>query len=78
MMGDSPSPAIKYPQPDLVYKRPTEKMKLPAYLFDAFGPYLIAGAVIIVAVNQSENTPPEWGQGASADFSPGLRKKSLI
>jgi hypothetical protein len=60
----SPAPAINYPQPDLVYKRTTEKMKLRTYLFDAFGPYPIAGAAIIAALNQSENTPPEWGQGA--------------
>jgi len=58
------APAIKYSQPDLVYKRTTEKMKLRTYLFDAFGPYPIAGAAIIAGVNQSENTPPEWGQGA--------------
>ena len=66
-IGDAspaPIPAIKYPPPDLVYKRPTEKMKLRTYLFDAFGPYPVAGAAIIAAVNQSENTPPEWGQEA--------------
>ena len=62
----SRAPAIKYPQPDLVYKRPTEKTKLRTYLFDAFGPYPIAGAAIVAGVNQSEGTPPEWGQGARA------------
>jgi len=60
----APAPAIKYPPPDLVYKRTTEKTKLRTYLFDAFGPYPIAGAASIAGVNQSENTPPEWGQGA--------------
>ncbi len=60
----APAPAINYPPPDLGYKRTTEKMKLRTYLFDAFGPYPIAGAAIIAGVNQSENTPPEWGQGA--------------
>jgi hypothetical protein len=60
----APAPAIKYSPEDLLYKRPTEKMKLRTYLFDAFGPYPIAGAAIIAAVNQSENTPPEWGQGS--------------
>jgi hypothetical protein len=58
------APAIKYPPPDVVYKRTTEKMKLRTYLFDAFGPYPIAGAALIAAVDQSEKTPPEWGQGA--------------
>jgi hypothetical protein len=65
-MFDSPSPTINNTSSDLVYKRPTEKMKLQTYLFDAFGPYPIAGAAFIAAVNQSENTPPEWGQGARA------------
>jgi hypothetical protein len=60
----APAPAIKYTPPDVEYKRTTEKMKLRAYLFDAFGPYPIAGAAVIAAVNQSEKTPPEWGQGA--------------
>jgi hypothetical protein len=49
-----------------VYKRPTEKTKLRTYLFDAFGPYPIAGAAIVAGVNQAEGTPPEWGQGARA------------
>ncbi len=66
IMVDSPSPTINYTPPEIVYKRPTEKMKLQTYIFDAFGPYPIAGAALIAAVNQSENTPPEWGQGAKA------------
>jgi hypothetical protein len=40
-------------------------MKIRAYLFDAFGPYPIAGAAAIAGVHQAENTPPEWGQGFS-------------
>jgi hypothetical protein len=31
-----------------------------------FGPYPVAGAALIAGVNQGENTPPEWGQGAKA------------
>ena len=46
--------------------RPTEKMRLRTYLFDAFGPYPIVGAALIAGVNQYEGTPPEWGQGAGA------------
>ncbi len=49
-----------------VYSRPTEKMKIRTYVFDAFGPYPIVGAAFIAAVNQREGTPPEWGQGAAA------------
>jgi len=36
----SPAPAIRYPPPDLAYKRTMEKTKLRTYLFDAFGPYM--------------------------------------
>jgi hypothetical protein len=49
-----------------VYNRPTEKMRLRTYLFDAFGPYPIVGAAFVAGVNQYEGTPPEWGQGAGA------------
>lgn len=51
---------------DLTYHRPTEKMKLRNYLFDTFGPYPIAGAAILGAINQADKTPPEWGQGFKA------------
>jgi hypothetical protein len=66
-----PSPTIdapteKAPQPDALYTRPTERMKLRAYWFDAYGPYPIVGAALIAGVHQAENTPPEWGQGADA------------
>jgi hypothetical protein len=49
---------------DLKYVRPTERIKLQNYFFDAFGPYPIAGAAIAAGLNQYENTPPEWQQGA--------------
>jgi hypothetical protein len=52
-------------QPDLAYVRPTTKMKLHSYLFDAFGPYPIVGAAMAAGLNQADNTPPEWGQGAA-------------
>jgi hypothetical protein len=52
-------------QPDLAYVRPTTKMKLHSYLFDAFGPYPIVGAALAAGLNQADNTPPEWGQGAA-------------
>src|ERR1700680_3760057 len=48
---------------DLTYHRPTEKTKLRNYFFDTFGPYPIAGAAILGAINQADKTPPEWGQG---------------
>jgi hypothetical protein len=51
---------------NLNYVRPTEKIKIRNYMFDSFGPYPIAGALILGAVNQANNTPPEWGQGFKA------------
>ena len=66
-VSNAPASATpKPPPPVFVYNRPTEKMKLRTYLFDAFGPYPIVGAAFIAAVNQRERTPPEWGQGAAA------------
>jgi hypothetical protein len=61
----APGPIDPAP-PLFVYSRPTEKMKIRTYVFDAFGPYPIVGAAFIAAVNQREGTPPEWGQGAAA------------
>lgn len=52
-------------QSDLNYTRPTEKENARNYLFDAFGPYPIASAVVEAGINQWSNTPPEWGQGMS-------------
>jgi hypothetical protein len=51
-------------QPDLTYTRPTEKTMLRNYFFDAFGPYPIVGAALAGGINQVQNTPPEWKQGA--------------
>jgi hypothetical protein len=65
-IGEPPSPATKPPLVDPAYRSPTEKTRLRTYLFDAFGPYPIAGAALIAGINQAEGTPPEWGQGASA------------
>lgn len=63
---DADLPTIKQPQTDLVYRRPTEKMKLRSYLFDTFGPYPVFGAALVGGINQADKTPPEWGQGAGA------------
>jgi hypothetical protein len=64
------SPAVSVSQaaflPQVTYVRPTQKMRLRGYLFDAFGPYPIVGAALAAGINQGENTPPEWKQGAEA------------
>lgn len=66
--SDTPSPSVggTPAQLNLTYTRPREKAKLHSYLFDAFGPYPIAGAVVFGALNQASKTPPEWGQGMGA------------
>jgi hypothetical protein len=48
---------------DLTYVRPTQRTKVNNFLFDAFGPYPIAGAAIVAGINQASNAPPEWNQG---------------
>lgn len=48
------------------YKRPSERLKIRNYFFEAFGPYPIIGAAFTAGVNQAYNTPPEWKQGAEA------------
>ena len=49
---------------ELVYIRPTVTIKLRNYLFDAFGPYPFSVSAIDAGINQEENSPPEWKQGA--------------
>jgi len=57
---------LNAPEPiDLTYVRPTQATKLRNYVFDAFGPYPIAGAAVIAGIGQAENTPSAWGQGAA-------------
>jgi hypothetical protein len=63
---DAPIPDKPIPQLEAAYRQPTEKAKLRSYLFDTFGPYPIAGAILVGALNEKDKTPPEWGQGATA------------
>ena len=57
-----PENAAQTPPPS--YSRPTEKTKRRNYLFDVVGPFPIVGAAITAGINQADNTPPEWRQGA--------------
>jgi hypothetical protein len=59
-----PPPGTAQPQLALAYTRPTAKTKLRNYFFDAFGPYPIVGAAIAAGINQADDAPPEWKQGA--------------
>ncbi|MGH9513841.1 MAG: hypothetical protein ACRD2U_17075 [Terriglobales bacterium] len=60
------SPGSAKQEPAVVYVRPSERTKLRNYFFDAFGPYPILGAAFAAGINQAQNTPPEWKQGAEA------------
>jgi hypothetical protein len=60
--GESETAALS--QAQLSYVRPTAKIEFRNYLFDAFGPYPIVGAAVAAGINQADNTPPEWKQGA--------------
>lgn len=51
--------------PDLSYIRPTTEMKFHSYSFDVLGPYPIARATLASGINQADNSPPEWKQGAA-------------
>jgi hypothetical protein len=50
-------------QPSSPYARPTQRTMARNYVFDAFGPYPIAGALFTAGINQFGNSPPEWNQG---------------
>jgi hypothetical protein len=50
-------------QVDLTYVRPTQRTMTRNYLFDAFGPYPIAGAALAAGINQFTDSPPDWKQG---------------
>jgi hypothetical protein len=50
-------------QPDPTYERPSPSTRLHNYIFDAFGPYPIAGAAFTAGINQLTDSPPEWHQG---------------
>jgi len=60
-----PAPSTTEPHLDLAYTPPTEKTMLHNYVFDAYGPYSIAGAAINAGIDQANRAPPEWKQGAA-------------
>jgi len=68
--GDSSSVAVLQPpdtadaQMDPAYTRPTQKKMLRNYVFDAFGPYAIVSAGLNAGLDQVNDSPPEWKQGA--------------
>lgn len=51
-------------RPGLIYVRPNERATVRKYIFDAYGPYPVAGAGLAAGINQLSNSPPEWRQGS--------------
>ena len=47
----------------LTYEQPTQRTMARNYVFDAFGPYPIAGSALAAGIAQFTNAPPEWNQG---------------
>ncbi len=67
VLPDAPSPAVvetTLPRPEPIYLRPTHRTMVNNYVFDAFGPYPVAGAAFAAGISQLSNAPPEWHQGA--------------
>jgi len=62
--GDSSGIVVSTAPPDLTYTRPTQRTKLRNYVFDAFGPYPVAGAAFAAGIGEAFNKPPEWKQDA--------------
>lgn len=52
-------------QPQLVYSRSTQRTKIHNYAFEAFGPLPIGVAAVEAGIDQEDNSPPEWNQGAA-------------
>jgi hypothetical protein len=53
-------------QPGVLYVRPTERLKLRNFAFDAVGPYPFVGAIGAAGIQQAYGTPREWGEGWDA------------
>ncbi len=51
---------------DPTYNRPTQGTKIRNYAFDTFGPLPIGIAAVEAGIDQEDNSPSEWKQGAAA------------
>lgn len=61
--ADAPLPNAPQAKKVPVYQKPTQKVKLINYLFDAYGPFPLVGSALVAGVNQAEGAPREWGGG---------------
>jgi hypothetical protein len=62
----SSAPATPPVQPGVRYVRPSERVKLHNFIFDAVGPYPFIGAAGTAGIQQAYGTPHEWGEGWDA------------
>jgi len=53
-------------QPGQTYHKPTHGEKFKSYAFDSFGPYAFFASAVGGAIQQADNSAPEWGGGADA------------
>jgi hypothetical protein len=51
-------------QPETTYTPPTQEIKIRNYAFEAIGPLPIFVSAVVAGINQEDNSPPEWKQGA--------------
>jgi hypothetical protein len=47
------------------YVFPTEHQRFNRYLWDTFGPLKLLGVGVAAAIDQGQNSPPEWKKGGS-------------
>lgn len=47
------------------YVFPTQRQRLNRYVWETFGPLTLLGAGVAAGIDQGQNSPPEWKQGAS-------------
>ncbi len=59
------APGTSPPPPTLPYHRPTQATRIRNYAFDAFGPLPIGVAAVEGGIDQEDNSPLEWKQGAA-------------
>lgn len=62
-LPDAGLPNAPQAKPVVGYQRPTEKVKLVNYLFDAYGPFPLVGSALVAGINQADNSPRDWDQG---------------
>jgi hypothetical protein len=60
---DPGKPESPKPKVALGYQRPSEKIKVVNYLFDAYGPFPIVGSALVAGIGQADDSIPDWGQG---------------